>query len=585
MERQTGNVPHARVLLLAAILATGGSAAARGARQETLRVRTAPVSGLGPEPAGARGVLRRDPSDLLALDGRWFVFYTRLRADAPLAPEGYAGSVWYATSEDGGHSWIERGPLVEPRGHGFDATGCFTPNAVLGPSGDVYVVYTGVGAGFENRPGSFEASERTALGVVRARFAPDGALLAVERPRTARSGGDEPILVPTPAETGAFDSFRVDDAALVLRDGRVWLYYKGRAQGGSPSGTCMGLAVAERPEGPYVRVGSGPVQPEGHEVLVWEHAGGVVSLVTNAGSGVWFSDGDRFAKLDVVLEGRLFAPGLARADLVDPDADALSGGLPLWGLHTRAAGGVLFLERFELELPASLDGSRAATCTPVPNPENRSAAAGWGAHTWAEELEGIRAAAHALRPRLVLLGDSITQGWAGGGRAVGGAGAEARARWLDPLGPVLNAGLSGDRTQHVLWRLEHGMLAESTPATVALMIGTNNLPHDSAADIARGVEAIVAFLRRTLPGTQILLLGCPPRGRTPDEPLRAKGAELDGLLRRLAQGQDLSWLDVGALLLDASGTVRAGCMAADFVHLSPTGYDLLGRAIAERLAD
>ena len=88
-----------------------------------------------------------------------------------------------------------------------------------------------------------------------------------------------------------------------------------------------------------------------------------------------------------------------------------------------------------LSLLAGCRSSEAlpATRFPVPSLETRTQAAGWGERTWQEQFEDIRAGARKLDPRLVLIGDSITQSWGGGGRQVGGPGVAARERWLEPL--------------------------------------------------------------------------------------------------------------------------------------------------------
>jgi hypothetical protein len=339
----------------AALLALGGIVArpARALQGEALHVEVVPseARGLGPE----QGVCRRDPSDVVELDGRWYVFYTRVEAAArhPLAeggwpryPSGYLGTIWYASSADEGHTWSEHGEALGRGAAGsFDAFGLFTPNVLPGPSGQLYLYYSGVGEGFDNRPDDYGERNRTAIGVARLRLASDGSLL--ERQRLA---GGRPVLQPSPAESARFDSFRVDDAALMVRAGRVWLYYKGRAFQGTPGQTRMGAAVAERPEGPFTKVRDGePVQPEGHEVLVWPHGPGVRSLATGgAGQGLWASlDGVRFEELTEDLRGALRAPGLCRPDLVAQG----HAGAPRWGIHVGSYSGDPFLERFEIVLP------------------------------------------------------------------------------------------------------------------------------------------------------------------------------------------------------------------------------------------
>ena len=114
---------------------------------------------------------------------------------------------------------------------------------------------------------------------------------------------------------------------------------------------------------------------------------------------------------------------------------------------------------------------------------------------------------------LVFLGDSITQGWEGAGKAV----------WTATWAPLkaANFGIGGDRTEHVLWRLDHGNGDGLKPKLVVLMIGTNNTGHrkaeEPAADTAAGVKAIIDRLHSKFPDTKVLLLGIFPRGEKPDD--------------------------------------------------------------------
>ena len=83
------------------------------------------------------------------------------------------------------------------------------------------------------------------------------------------------------------------------------------------------------------------------------------------------------------------------------------------------------------------------------------------------------------------IGDSIMQGWEGRGKNV----------WQESYGKrkVINFGVGGDRTQHVLWRFENGQLDGIKAKVAVVMIGTNNSNKDdnSEADILEGVTAIV----------------------------------------------------------------------------------------------
>src|SRR6185312_5662056 len=79
-------------------------------------------------------------------------------------------------------------------------------------------------------------------------------------------------------------------------------------------------------------------------------------------------------------------------------------------------------------------------------------------------------------------------------------------------------GWGGDTTQNILWRLAHGELDGVNPKVIVLMAGTNNVSQAgplkwndaTAADVARGVDAIVAACRKKAPGARIVVMGVTP---------------------------------------------------------------------------
>src|SRR6266568_3569354 len=84
---------------------------------------------------------------------------------------------------------------------------------------------------------------------------------------------------------------------------------------------------------------------------------------------------------------------------------------------------------------------------------------------------------------VVFLGDSITDGWRGKGAKV----------WENEFAKFhpINLGIGGDRTQHVLWRIQHGELEGYKPKAFAIMIGTNNMSSNTPEQIAGGNKAIL----------------------------------------------------------------------------------------------
>lgn len=182
---------------------------------------------------------------------------------------------------------------------------------------------------------------------------------------------------------------------------------------------------------------------------------------------------------------------------------------------------------------------------------------------------------------VLFLGDSITDAWRNEQKG-------AKAIWdreFAPLGAA-NFGLSGDRTQHLLWRLENGELDGITPRAVVLMIGTNNTgfepdrktPKNTPAETAAGIAAIIRTIRRAVPETRIMLLAIFPRGEKPDDPLRRQVEQINAGIGGLHDGKFVHFLDIGAKFLAADGTLPKDVMP-DFLHPNAKGYEIWVAAI------
>jgi lysophospholipase L1-like esterase len=228
--------------------------------------------------------------------------------------------------------------------------------------------------------------------------------------------------------------------------------------------------------------------------------------------------------------------------------------------------------------------SPPAALSPIPSPETRSHPAGWRGRSWLDQhQDGIAFLQRSDHPRgadLVLLGDSITQSFGGDGRDTGQPGREALTSALPGI-VVANQGISGDRTQHLLWRLEHGALADRDPDFVAIMIGTNNLPHDAGAEIGAGIIEIARSVRRLSPRSTILLHAIPPRGGSPLDPMRRRVLIANALVRsHVATDSSMVWVDPWSDLLTERGHPRPGFVAGDAVHLGPDGYRLWAETLA-----
>lgn len=178
---------------------------------------------------------------------------------------------------------------------------------------------------------------------------------------------------------------------------------------------------------------------------------------------------------------------------------------------------------------------------------------------------------------LVFLGDSITHGWETTGKAT----------WDKYYGHrnSANFGYSGDRTEHVLWRLANDELIAMQPKVVVIMIGTNNLGHGSSnpSQTAIGVQTIVSTLQNKIPGVKILLLSIFPRGLTADDKLRLGVEEATKGYQSLAQPGKVVCLDIGKYFLSISKNMRTGLMP-DLLHPNEAGYEIWAMAIERELS-
>jgi len=178
---------------------------------------------------------------------------------------------------------------------------------------------------------------------------------------------------------------------------------------------------------------------------------------------------------------------------------------------------------------------------------------------------------------LLFLGDSITAGWAKNGADVWAKRYESRN--------AANFGIGGDRTQHVLWRVENGELEGIKPKVIVLMIGTNNSAHNEADAIAEGVTKIVKTARDKT-GAKVLLLGVFPRGATPEKATtqRARITRVNEVIAKLDDGKNVRYLDLKGKFVQPDGTISKDIMP-DALHLSPEGYKIWADAMEPLLKE
>ena len=193
---------------------------------------------------------------------------------------------------------------------------------------------------------------------------------------------------------------------------------------------------------------------------------------------------------------------------------------------------------------------------------------------WMQRHESFNERVKQGKVDLLLIGDSITQGWESDGKNV----------WAKFYGPrkAVNMGIGGDRTQHVLWRLQNGELDGYTPKAFVIMIGTNNMSANTEVEISEGVKAIVEEIHKKHAKAKILLLGIFPRHADAKNPIREKVKKTNDLIAKFDDGKTVKYLDIGAKFLEPDGSLSKEVMP-DALHLSKKGYGIWADAIQKDL--
>lgn len=218
---------------------------------------------------------------------------------------------------------------------------------------------------------------------------------------------------------------------------------------------------------------------------------------------------------------------------------------------------------------------------PVPGNEYRSAA-GWseGAE-WYAVARDIEATLEGRKLKLLMLGNSITQGLGGERqRITSRAGQQAMDEAIGK-GAWENAGISGDRTQHLLWRLKNCNYNRCSPEVAVITIGINNInAGDEAKDVAEGIVACAEEARRQMPDTRIILLGLLPAGKPANAWMRRACDEVHAHLKR-ANIKDVEYINPTSWFTLDNGELNTALYSKDNLHLSAEGYKVWSKKIAE----
>jgi lysophospholipase L1-like esterase len=183
-----------------------------------------------------------------------------------------------------------------------------------------------------------------------------------------------------------------------------------------------------------------------------------------------------------------------------------------------------------------------------------------------------RTSGHRPVYRYVVSGDSITHAWE----------VEGEEYWQQYFVPrkSLNLGYAGDRTEHLLWRIQNGEIDSLSPEWVVLLIGTNNAGHrhDEPENIGAGVKVILDELKLQLPQSKILLMAIFPRSRDNKKRMRKRVDATNKIIQGFTDQKHVLWLDINQQFLTEQGVLLESVMP-DLLHLNRLQYEVWAKAI------
>jgi lysophospholipase L1-like esterase len=192
--------------------------------------------------------------------------------------------------------------------------------------------------------------------------------------------------------------------------------------------------------------------------------------------------------------------------------------------------------------------------------------------------------------KLVFVGDSITDFWLLGDDPWTPGRLHGRRFWDESFGGAdahnraLNIGISGDRTEHLLFRMQpksEGGLGQLdapqlAPEFFVLMVGINNsyAPEQPVADsVFEGVLAVIRALRKRKPAARIILQSILPTSEPErdDGVVKPVNSRLVGLEREPEFAGAIVWLDLYLSFVDKLGR-QLSHLFIDGLHPNEDGY-------------
>jgi len=242
------------------------------------------------------------------------------------------------------------------------------------------------------------------------------------------------------------------------------------------------------------------------------------------------------------------------------------------GTHPSDLGMMIYANAYERIIRSILHEPLGNISTNIPRTQYREL----GGYDWEQRHQKILSLNKKNPPEICVLGNSIINYWAG----------EPRARYRNGIkswnylfsGSVIrNMGFGWDRTENLLWRINHDELDGFNARQILLMIGTNNLAYNNDEEILSGIKLILKSIKYHQPGSKLLMIDILPRRNNEERIflLNQKIAQITSLYK-------VDYVDVSLPLLMSDGKINE-TLFFDGLHPNEKGYQKISELLKKRI--
>ena len=242
------------------------------------------------------------------------------------------------------------------------------------------------------------------------------------------------------------------------------------------------------------------------------------------------------------------------------------------GTHPSDLGMMSYANASERIIRSILHEPSENNSTTIPRTQYREL----GGYDWEQRHQKILSLNKENPPEICVLGNSIINYWAGEPQARYRRGIKS---WNNLFSGSItrNMGFGWDRTENLLWRINHDELDGFNARQIILMIGTNNLAYNNDEEILSGIKLILKSIHYHQPDSKVLMIGILPRRNNENRItlLNQKIAQISGLY-------DVDYIDVSIPLLMSDGKINE-TLFSDGLHPNEKGYNKISELLKGRI--